>query len=158
MDTGWPNACSETATVFIHPGSGSPTKNWPWTSFAALAGRLAAESNVQPVFVLGDAEREQGLSERAIASGHRTIQALTIPEVAASLHRGCAYVGNDSGITHLAAALGVATVAIFGPTDPARWAPRGKHVRVLHADSGDLNTLSVETVYGVLHRILETTQ
>jgi len=44
-----------------------------------------------------------------------------------------AYVGNDSGPTHLAAALGTPTVAIFGPTDPVQFAPRGRSVRVIHA-------------------------
>jgi ADP-heptose:LPS heptosyltransferase len=53
----------------------------------------------------------------------------------ASVIEGCRlFIGNDSGITHLAAALGVPTVAIFGPTDPKRWAPRGKHVAVVRGD------------------------
>jgi ADP-heptose:LPS heptosyltransferase len=47
------------------------------------------------------------------------------------LARCAAFIGNDSGITHLAAAVGAPTLAVFGPTDPALWAPRGKAVRVV---------------------------
>ena len=47
------------------------------------------------------------------------------------LRKAAAYVGNDSGITHLAAALGVPVAALFGPTDPNRWAPRGRDVQIL---------------------------
>jgi len=53
------------------------------------------------------------------------------------------YIGNDSGITHLAAAVGVPVVAIFGPTDPAVWTPRGGRVRVV---SGNLDNISAEQV------------
>jgi ADP-heptose:LPS heptosyltransferase len=49
------------------------------------------------------------------------------------------YIGNDSGITHLAAATGVPVVAIFGPTDPTIWAPRGENVRVVHSQLEDLS-------------------
>jgi len=51
--------------------------------------------------------------------------------LAGVLQRCSAFIGNDAGVTHLAAALGVPTLAIFGPTEPARWAPLGRHVRVV---------------------------
>jgi heptosyltransferase-3 len=54
-------------------------------------------------------------------------------ELACWLARGRLYIGNDSGITHLAAAAGTPVLAIFGPTDPEIWAPRGPHVRVVKA-------------------------
>ena len=52
-------------------------------------------------------------------------------ELACWLASARLYIGNDSGITHLAAAVGTPVLALFGPTDPAIWAPRGPHVRVL---------------------------
>jgi ADP-heptose:LPS heptosyltransferase len=61
------------------------------------------------------------------------------------LARARIYIGNDSGITHLAAAVGTPVVAIFGPTDPAVWGPRGERVRVV---SGKLEEIAV-------HRVLE---
>jgi ADP-heptose:LPS heptosyltransferase len=51
-------------------------------------------------------------------------------QLACHLAQASLYVGNDSGITHLAAAVGTPVLALFGPTDPAVWAPRGEHVRV----------------------------
>ena len=60
------------------------------------------------------------------------------------LARCRAFVGNDSGVSHLAAALGVPTVALFGPTRPEHWAPRGERVRVLLGRNGRLDEISVE--------------
>ena len=57
-------------------------------------------------------------------------------ELAQWLARARLYIGNDSGITHLAAAVGTPVVAVFGPTDPAVWGPRGDHVRVVHRAGG----------------------
>jgi heptosyltransferase III len=62
-------------------------------------------------------------------------------------------VGNDSGITHLAAASGVKTLALFGPTDPCKWGPRGKNVTTLHAKN--LDELSVTEVAATISRLLE---
>jgi ADP-heptose:LPS heptosyltransferase len=64
-------------------------------------------------------------------------------ELACWLATARVYIGNDSGITHLAAAVGTPVVAIFGPTDPAVWAPRGDRARVV---SGSLADISVERV------------
>ena len=84
------------------------------------------------LFTLGPAdehlhERMQSLD--ALASS--IISDLGLMELASVLSHAQCYVGNDSGVTHLAAALGVPTVAIFGPTDPAVWAPLGSHVTVV---------------------------
>ena len=84
--------------IVIHPGSGSPKKNWPF--FDELIGRLP-ESRRLP----------EGLSLVELAGYLRTVRA---------------FVGNDSGITHLAAFLGCPTVALFGPTDPRNWGPIGR--------------------------------
>jgi ADP-heptose:LPS heptosyltransferase len=68
---------------------------------------------------------EMGADAPLLAKG------FSLPELA-SLMEGCRFfIGNDSGITHMAAALGVPTVALFGPTDPKVWAPRGEHVTVV---------------------------
>jgi hypothetical protein len=97
----------------IHPFSGSPKKNWPLERFRAAAARLARR---MPVYwCAGPAEDLPG--------------AVRFPDLrglARWLAAAAVYIGNDSGITHLAAACGVPVVALFGPTDPRVWAPRGR--------------------------------
>jgi len=61
------------------------------------------------------------------------------------------YIGNDAGITHLAAAVGTPVVAIFGPTDPRVWSPRGKSVHVV---AGELESLPVEAVLEAANKVL----
>lgn len=118
----------------IHPGSGSPKKNWPGERFIELYQR-ACRRHWNPFFILGEADRALAgaifdeLPDAAILSG------VTLVETAAVLSVCDAYVGNDSGITHLASALECPMVALFGPTRPDLWGPRGPHVTILrHAD------------------------
>jgi heptosyltransferase III len=94
------------ARVAIHPFSGSAAKNWPFERFRELAARLA-----MPVEFFCGPEQISDLYE------------LGCRVAGAGL-----YIGNDSGITHLAAAVGTPVVALFGPTDPAVWAPREARV------------------------------
>jgi ADP-heptose:LPS heptosyltransferase len=77
-----------------------------------------------------------------------------LPEIAALLSLARAVVGNDSGPTHLAAAVGCPTVALFGPTDPAVWAPPGAHVRVIARPAGGAPWADVERVMAALGPIL----
>ncbi len=121
-------SCAE--TVAIHPGSGSEGKNWPRERYEALASSLAGSGTRVLVF-RGDAERDRG--ERAWSDMPGVVHASGFDVAqAAALLSGCRhYVGNDSGISHLAALLGVPSAVIFGPTDPAVWAPRGKRVTVV---------------------------
>jgi len=105
--------------AIIHPFSGSPRKNWPLESFRKLARGM---ERVMPVHWCA------GPDDPPLA-GARRIDDLY--ELACWLAQASLYIGNDSGITHLAAAVGTPLLAIFGATDPAVWAPRGPHVRVV---------------------------
>jgi ADP-heptose:LPS heptosyltransferase len=114
----------------IAPGSGAREKNWPEEFYCAVALGWREATGGAAIVLSGPVERERGgvalLRESClVASG------LTLSQAAALLSRSDVYLGNDSGISHLAAALGTRTVSLFGPTDPARWAPRGKKVTVL---------------------------
>ncbi|MCW5980448.1 MAG: glycosyltransferase family 9 protein [Bryobacteraceae bacterium] len=105
-------------SIVIHPFSGSARKNWPLDRFKELArrleGRLPVEWCAGPDEPLDGAQRFDDLYSLACwLAGARL------------------YIGNDSGISHLAAAAGAPVVAIFGPTDPAVWAPRGDQVRIV---------------------------
>jgi len=99
--------------VILHPFSGSAQKNWPLGHFRELASQLPnVEWTCGPEDRLDGARQFSGLADLARwLSGARL------------------YIGNDSGITHLAAAVDTPTLALFGPTDPAIWCPAGRHVR-----------------------------
>ena len=104
--------------IVLHPGSGSPRKNWP--HFIELAERLES-----PVFLVGPAEAEFDTGRFV------RMENLELRAVAHTLARSRGFVGNDSGTTHLAAYLGVPTIALFGPTDPNVWGPIGRRVQVM---------------------------
>lgn len=123
----------------VHPGSGSRAKNWPFERFAEAASRL---SPARPwLLPLGPAEEEIETPE-----GARLARDLPLRTLGAVLARAGLFLGNDSGISHLAAACGTTTLALFGPTDPALWAPVGRAVRTLRAASGRLEDLGVDDV------------
>lgn len=112
--------------VTIHPGSGSPRKNWPDERWRALLRELPG-----PVaLILGEAEAERWTSW--VADNHIEVLAgRPLAELVAHLGRCRLFVGHDSGISHLAAACGAPCVLLFGPTDPSLWAPPAPRVRVL---------------------------
>jgi ADP-heptose:LPS heptosyltransferase len=114
--------CDPANLIAIFPGSGSLGKNWPLDKFAALARILRERSSV--VFILGAAESamEQILSEYELP----VLNNLDLGTVAGIARLAAGFVGNDSGVSHLAAAADARGVVIFGPTDPARWRPLGR--------------------------------
>lgn len=112
----------------IHPFSGSAKKNWPLEKFQGLARRL---ERVMPVRWCAGPE-DPPLEDLLAASlpGAQVVRMDDLYDLARWLAGARLYIGNDSGITHLAAAAGAPVLALFGPTDPAVWAPRGPNVRV----------------------------
>jgi len=148
-------------SVALHPGSGSPAKNWPAEQFAGLARCLDAAAQ-QVVLIVGPADGGPANVVQGEMRGMSLTAAVGLPLwlVAAILECCAGYVGNDSGISHLAAAVGVPVVAIFGPTDPRVWAPRGGPVTVLRGSAAressedgplhSLETVSVQMVIGAL--------
>lgn len=122
--------------VVIHPGAGRPAKVWP--GFPALARRLLA-GGIPVVAVTGPAEVDAAAWLAAESGGAlRLARDLPIRRLAGLLAAARGFVGNDSGPTHLAAALGCPTIGLFGPTDPAVWAPVGPRVTVLAGAGGGL--------------------
>jgi heptosyltransferase III len=114
--------------VLIHPGAGSSRKRWPLSGFRDVAVQLEA-LRLSPEFVIGPAEQDL-LPElaRRNTTVHRPVGSL---ELLALLRSAAAYIGNDSGVSHLAAWAGLPSVVIFGPTDPVRWRPRGHSVEIV---------------------------
>ena len=117
----------------IHPGSGSAAKNWPLQRFVEVARALSRRQNVRILWLTGAADEQTipALQETLAMHGALWLRAPPLPLLAAVLARCQRYLGNDSGVSHLAAALGTPSIAIFGPTDPDVWAPRGRAVQVL---------------------------
>lgn len=111
------------APIFIHPGAGAAWKRWPIENFGALAESLAKHAG-QVVLIEGPADREV-IASLASAGQFPILCGVPIRLLAAILSHGALYVGNDSGVTHLASLMGVPSVALFGPTDPASWRPLG---------------------------------
>lgn len=125
--------------VAVHPGSGSPRKNWPAERWLQVLSRLPGPISL----ILGEAE---GPSWDSLAPPHVTrLRGLSLEEIADQLAHCRLFLGHDSGISHLAAACDVPCVLLFGPTDPAVWAPPGAHVRVI-SGGHDLSRLSIEDV------------
>ena len=133
--------------VALHPGSGSAKKNWPVACYMELAERIAASGRASPLFVLGEADDDAARAIAAQAPSVPQAANLSLDRLAGVLAHCARYVGNDSGVTHLAAALGLRVVALFGPTDPERWGPRGDRVRVVQ---GRLDHIAVDAVWAAL--------
>jgi heptosyltransferase III len=143
-------------TIAIHPGSGSERKCWPIERFAAVIEWLWRRQH--PVLVLigpADDERLAYLRHNLAPPSPGMLRLLVnapLIEVARQLQQCCCYLGNDSGITHLAALLGLPTMALFGSSDPLVWRPPGRLVRVIY--ESDLANLPVETVVEQIERFL----
>jgi heptosyltransferase-3 len=120
--------------VIIHPGSGSPAKCWPW--FSELADQVA-----DSVIMTGPCETE-------FPTNRPRLRGLSLLAVAEQLRSCRAFVGNDSGITHLAAYWGCPTIALFGPTDPRIWGPIGRRVTIL--SKNPLADISVDEIRNIL--------
>jgi len=126
--------------IIVHPGSGSRKKVWPLERFLDLVRYLQRHSDSRILIVLGPAE---GTEVQGAFEGIAWDMGPAAPILAkgfsllglASVMEGCRlFIGNDSGITHMAAALGLPTVALFGPTDHKIWAPRGEKVIVVRKE------------------------
>jgi heptosyltransferase III len=137
--------------VAVHPGSGSTTKNWPRDRFAEAARGLAPHARW--LLVLGPAEEGDPGSPGALAA-----RGWRLRDLAALLSRAGLFLGNDSGVTHLAAAAGAPTLALHGPTDPALWAPVGPVVGTCRAPGEALADLAVGEVVAAARALASTSR
>ncbi len=119
----------------IHPFSGSRKKNWPLERFRELARAL--EQCIPVRWCAGPEDALDG-----------AVRLDDLYELACWLAQARLFIGNDSGIAHLAAAVGTPVVALFGPSDPAVWAPRGPHVIIVQSPEpgGPMESLTAEQV------------
>lgn len=139
----------------LAPGANWAPKIWPAGHFAALLAELRADFD--GVLLLGDG-RDAGLAAAVAAAAPLPCTNLcgqsTIMQAAALLERATAFVGNDSGLGHLAAAAGCATLTLFGPGEPARYHPWSARAAWLRAPGGTLDRLDAGTVAARLRALL----
>ncbi len=137
------------APVVLNPGSGSRKKNWPLERYLHLA-RWFTDQGENVAWVVGPAEEGT-----PIPSGSTVWRSLPLRELAARVALCRLFVGNDSGVTHLSAAAGCATVALFGVSDYRVWAPRGRRVSVIVSGSNGMKGITVEDAMRVCQDFLE---
>lgn len=135
----WLDARSVRPFALLQPFSSRATKEWDAGEAAAFCRALASRG-LDPVIRWGPGERERAEAIAALSEGAASLAPPSPPAASARLAaRAALFVGADTGPTHLAAAAGAPTVALFGPTDPGRFGPVGPRVRVLCDGSGAYN-------------------
>ncbi|MDD5270722.1 MAG: glycosyltransferase family 9 protein [Candidatus Omnitrophica bacterium] len=136
-------------TAGIHPGSskqfGMLRKRWPREKFAALAVKLADDKGARVLVFVGPDDEDAVFAVENKYAGRISFVRKPIEEIPDEINNCGLFIGNDSALVHISAALGVPTIAIFGPSDPARTRPRGRNVSVVK--SADLNSLSVSEIF-----------
>jgi heptosyltransferase-2 len=132
--------------IALHPGSGSERKNWPEERWAELIDRLLRSTNMSLLLVGGEAEvgRLQRLAAALPPTRCKVAQSLPLAELGRMLERCVAFVGHDSGISHLAAALGLPCVVLWAHTDEEVWRPQGE--RLIIVKEAGVRTITVERI------------
>lgn len=125
-------------TLALHPGSGSEKKNWPERHWEELLRRIASETPWPVLLVGGEAEEErlQRLASLVPIERLRLARQLPLTELAERLAACAGFVGHDSGISHLAAAVGLRGVALWGESNAEIWRPRSPQFEVLRTAGG----------------------
>ena len=153
----------KTPLIAIHPGSGSLKKNWPVERWMTAGKELAAHyPGIRLALITGEAENERGITAKVLAGWSGLTfehwDQLPLAELAKRLSTCTGFLGHDSGISHLAAACGVPCLLLFGPTDPATWAPRNAGVQVITEPSGDLGELPFLEIWPRIHAFVHAMQ
>ena len=144
--------------IGLGPTAHQPMKVWPAERFAALFHALADGPlpGAVPVVFAGPGDAERAMAEPLLAALPQAINLvgrLSLPEVSACLARCALFVGNDSGLMHLAAASGAPTLGLFGPTPSEQYAPAGINAAAVVSTSALMRDLSVEAALAAAVRL-----
>jgi hypothetical protein len=145
---------SRARAIALHPGAGSAAKRWPVENWASAWQALR---QLGPAAIVCGPADEVAARELANGIGAPMLRGLPLLDLAAALAGCAALLGHDSGVSHLAAALGIPTLALFGPTDPQQWAPRGRAAEVLRPAGARLADLSTAAVVAQFLRLVRYT-
>ena len=133
--------------IGLNPGARKREKCWPLAAYGRLAQRLSIETGARILLLWGPGEDQlaRAISEsttvRPVFAPHTTL-----PELTALLRRCHLVIGSDTGPTHLAAALGVGAIGLYGPTSATRNGPYGEHARAIQSPTGTMDGISVDSV------------
>jgi heptosyltransferase III len=144
--------------IALAPTANWAPKVWPAERFVALFQRLtAALPGAIAAVIAGPGETEAAIARpvlRALPEAIDLIGNLSLPEIAAFLSRSTLFVGNDSGLMHLAAASGAPTLGLFGPTNASEYGPSGSKSRALVGLGADMSGISVDAAVEAAARLL----
>ena len=145
--------------IALGPTANWPPKMWPAERFAAVFHALAAKAlpGVVPAVLGGPGDAERAMAAPLLALLPEAIDlvgTLSLPEAAACLDRAALFVGNDSGLMHLAAATGTPTIGLFGPTPAAEYAPVGRRATAVVAADGRMGGVTVAAVLAAAGALL----
>jgi heptosyltransferase-3 len=146
--------------IAVGPTANSRGKIWPAERFVALfrALQAAAMPGARPVVLAGPGAAERAMAAPVLAALPEAVDlcgALSLPEAAAVLARCDLFVGNDSGLMHLAAAAGTPTLGLFGPTPADEYGPAGRRTAVARARTGSMHTLDVADALAAALELVE---
>lgn len=133
--------------IVYHPGAGKIPNRWDASNLALVANTLATEFSASTIITFGPMD-DQPVSDmlRSLKIHPIVVRNKSIREVAAILSNVNLVITNDTGIMHVAAAVGAPVLSLFGPTDPDQWAPIGSRNRYIKGEGGDINRISVADV------------
>ena len=139
--------------VVVHPGAGGAAKRWPTAAFAETLAPLVARADVETVVHEGPADAEAAAGLLARLPSARRLREPALPALAGVLARCAAYIGNDSGVSHLAAAVGAPAVVLFAAANLA-WRPWARAARVLTVAIERVEAVDVRSARGALDALL----
>jgi heptosyltransferase III len=145
-----------TKWIAVHPGSGSERKNWPAAHWSKLLKWIETSTDRNILLIGGEAEGErvENLARILDANRFRRAERLPLAHLAALLSQCELFIGHDSGISHLAAAVGCRALILWGPSSRAIWQPNSERVQVIEASEGNLEQLAVDDVIQELQKQL----
>jgi ADP-heptose:LPS heptosyltransferase len=150
--TCWPDGITRLA---VHPGAGKAENIWPPERFAAVVDALARERALALAVIEGPADADAvGAFRSACGVNGTVVRGRSILDVAALLRRADLVLCNDTGVMHVAAAAQARVLAVFGPTDPARWAPRCAGLEIVRSPGGRLLDLQADDVVARARELL----
>jgi ADP-heptose:LPS heptosyltransferase len=133
--------------IALHPGAGKAENIWPAERFAEVVNALDRRRPVELILLEGPRDADAVARFRAACSVDAdVVRGRVIGDVAALMQLADLVICNDTGVMHVAAAAGATTLAVFGPTDPVRWAPRCPNLHAARSPDGSLAAVTVDMV------------
>lgn len=138
-----------TGFIVIHPGAYKINNRWPLENYFEVSHKLQNRGKAV-LFIIGPAETDW--EERIKNQGFPVVSKISLSEMAGIFCLSQCILCNDTGVMHIAGAIGTKTVALFGETDPLRWRPHGEWVKTVQSPDKKISSIKVEEVLEVLPR------